>query len=126
MLNDLQGFLGLLIAVVAIGAAAGVGFQRGKIGKLRGELAEADARANRLASDLGETRTDLTDAQGKIETLSADLDSLGRVVTGEAHWTAISGQLEDHDLAAREHWRQQLALLTIIANSAEGTPDDST
>jgi hypothetical protein len=101
MFDSLGSFVTVLIGVLAIAAAAGVGFQRGLITRLREDVAG------------------LLNVREENKELRRDLDALGRVVTGEAHWTAISHQLEDHDTAAREHWREQLALLTRLAEAAE-------
>ncbi len=111
-MDDLGSFGTLLLAAITLATAAGVGFQRGKIAKLRGELDEADKRANRISAELTDTRTALDQCR-------SDLDALGRVVTGEAHWNAISDQLGDHDKAAREHWRAQLEILSKVAEVVE-------
>jgi uncharacterized protein YigA (DUF484 family) len=101
MFDNLGTFVTLLIGVLAIAAAGGTGWQRGRISQLR------------------ERVSDLEGVRDENKELRRDLDALGRVVTGEAHWTAISSQLHDHDVAAREHWTAQLALLTRLAKAAE-------
>lgn len=110
MFTDAQSFIGLLIAVVAIAAAAGTGWQRGKIAKLNADLDAADRRADRLSGQLEETNAALEKQTEVCAGIRRDHDALSRVVTGDAHFTAISLQLAD-----------VLALLRALAGRTEGS-----
>jgi hypothetical protein len=112
METSLGDFVILLLSVITLATAAGVGFQRGVIGRLRGDVSEAAARADRLAVELAESRT--TSAQ-----LRTDLDALSRVVTGEAHWVAIGDKLDEHHSDAQGHWRRNDETLERIARAVE-------
>lgn len=105
-------FVLVLLSVITLATAAGVGFQRGKIAKLNSDLAEADARATRLEKALADTRLELA-------TATTDLAALGRVVTGEAHWVAIGQQLDHHHDEAMTHWTAEQDTLTRIAETLE-------
>lgn len=105
-------YAGLLLAVITLATAAGVGFQRGKIAKLKSDAAEADARAERLSLELRDT-------QALLHKTQTDLDALTRVVTGEAHWTAIGNTLDEHHHESTTHWSKQNELLTRIAELLE-------
>lgn len=105
-------YAGLLLSLITIATACGVGFQRGKIAQLRGELTEADARADRLASELKDT-------QSNLDNTRTQLDALAKVVTGEAHWTAISRTLDDHHRKAEEHWTHEQELLARVVELLE-------
>jgi hypothetical protein len=111
-MGTLTSVVTLLLAVITLSTAAGVGFQRGKIGQLRGEVNEQTERADRLTVELSESRHETAG-------LRRDLDALGRVVTGEAHWVAIAGQLETHHEAAAAHWTAQQASLDRLASILE-------
>lgn len=111
-LTPLSTFVLLLLSVITLATAAGVGFQRGKIAKLRGDVTEAEERATRLERTLTETRTELALAR-------TDLQALGRVVTGEAHWIAIGDQLETHHTEAMQHWEGEQSTLERIALAVE-------
>lgn len=113
--TTLGDFVILLLSVITLATAAGVGFQRGVIGRLRGDVTEAAARADRLAIELAESRSD-----GKQ--LRADLDALSRVVTGEAHWVAIGSKLDEHHEDAQTHWRRNDETLERIARAVERRP----
>jgi hypothetical protein len=105
-------FATLLLAVIALGAAAGVGFQRGKIGRLETDLERETKRGDRAEKRVGDVEAELHQCQ-------SDLAALGRVVTGEAHWTAISHMLEEHHGDATEYWRRHGELLERIAEIVE-------
>lgn len=113
--NDAGSFATLLLAVITLSTAAGVGFQRGKIGQLRGELAEEHERSDRQAAELRESRAETA----KLRT---DLDALGRVVTGEAHWVAIGHQLTEHHQESLLRWGHMEEALERIAAATEGQP----
>lgn len=105
-------FVVLLLAVITLGTAAGVGLQRGKISRLRGDVTESEERADRFEKLLLEARTEL--AQTKT-----DLAALGRVVTGEAHWVAIGDKLDHHHDEAMIQWKRERDALERIAVAVE-------
>lgn len=107
-------YAGWILAIITLATAAGVGFQRGKIAQLRGELTEADARADRLASELSDTQT-------KLASTNTQLEALAKVVTGEAHWTAISHTLDEHHLKAEQHWTNEQQLLQRVVQLLEAS-----
>lgn len=111
-MDQFTTYAGLLLAVITLATAAGVGFQRGKIARLRGELAESDARSARLADELRDT-------QANLEKTSTELAALTRVVTGEAHWTAIGQTLDEHHSEATDHWRRERGLLERVVQLLE-------
>lgn len=114
-LTPASTFILLLLSVITLATAAGVGFQRGKIAKLNSDLTESDARATRLERALADTRTELATAQ-------TDLAALGRVVTGEAHWIAIGEQLDHHHQEAMTQWKRERDALERIAVAVESSP----
>lgn len=114
-LTPLSTFVLLLLSVITLATAAGVGFQRGKIAKLRGDVTEATDRADRLEKALIDARADLATTQ-------TDLAALGRVVTGEAHWIAIGEQLDHHHKEAMQQWQRERDALERIAVAVEGSP----
>lgn len=116
MLSDGAGaFATLLLAVITLSTAAGVGFQRGKIGQLRGELAEEHERSDRQAGELREARAE-------TEQLRTDLNALGRVVVGEAHWVAIGRQITEHHEESLRRWTHMEDAVERIASVLEGRP----
>ena len=108
-LGDFGTFATLLLAVIALGAAAGVGFQRGKIGRLEKDLDRANGRADRA-----EQRVEKL--EGDLHQCRSDLDALSRVVTNEAHVTAIGHQLDEHHEEAMKQWRKQDTVLEKVAD----------
>lgn len=106
-------FVTLLLTVITLSTAAGVGFQRGKIGQLRGELSEERDRRERQGHEL-------IDARAETEQLRTDLDALGRLVTGEAHWVSIGHDLAEHHQESVRRWERMEGILERIASAIEG------
>lgn len=111
-MDNLGNFVTVLLAVITLSTAAGVGFQRGKIGRLRGELNEAHSKSDRLSGEVGQLRDD----NGRLR---SDLEALSRVVTGEIHWTAIGHQLDEHHTDSVQHWERHEELLKRMAEIVE-------
>lgn len=99
--------LSIALTVSTVGTLAGLGLLRGTVTNLREQL--RDERD--LSASLRQQRTE---DRSKIDQLTTDLNALGRVVTGEAHWIAIGQQLDVHHDAAAEHWRIERDLLTDV------------
>jgi hypothetical protein len=96
-MDDIGKILTLALVVLTLATAAGFGLQRGRISDLNGRLKEAD-------EELVRKDRRLTEAEAKVLKLETDLDALARVVTGEAHWTAIGEKLDLHHQEAETHW----------------------
>lgn len=94
---DLGTLLSTALAVVALATAAGLGLMRGTVTNLREQL--ADTRASNA-----EMRQERAEDRAEIATLHTQLDALGKVVTGEVHWLAISDLLDEHHGEARAYW----------------------
>lgn len=97
-MDDIGKLLTLALAVLAIATAAGFGLQRGRIADLQGRLKDSD-------EELARKERRLTEAEAEVLKLKTDLGALARVVTGEAHWTAIGEKLDLHHEEAETHWR---------------------
>lgn len=104
------------LAVVSVGTLTGLGLLRGVVTNLREQLHDE----RELNASL---RLRRTEDEAAIAQLQTDLNALGRVVTAEAHWIAVSEALETHHNAvtghweaAAAHWRDELTLLRRIAD----------
>lgn len=116
---DLGSLLTTALGVLAIATAAGLGLMRGTVTNLRESL--ADSRA-----DNADLRARQAEHKTKIDQQATQLEALGKVVTGEVHWMAISGLLDEHHDEARAHWRkaetvnaEMLAALRAIRAASE-------
>lgn len=109
---DWQNVISVGATIVALTTLAGLGLLRGTVIGLREQL--NDERA--LTKSLRERRDEDT---RKIAQLTTDLDALGRVVTGEAHWIAIAHQLDEHHGVAVQHWTVEQQLLTEIRENTK-------
>lgn len=118
-MDDLGRILNIVLAVVSIGALGGVGYVRGRVGDLREQL--KDAR-----EEIGDLDRRLTKVTAERDQTANDLDALGRVVTGEAHWVAIGTQLDTHHTEATTHWTKDERLLgDILAAIRRLAPRDT-
>lgn len=110
MFDNLGNFLQVASGILVISSLAGLGLMRGTIVNLRENLADARAEIADKDRRITQLETDRTVDRG-------DLDALRRVVTGEAHWTAIEQKLEQHHDAAVHHWQADEELLGMILQS---------
>jgi hypothetical protein len=113
-MDDFMRLLTLVLTVVTIATACGLGLQRGRIASLQSQLDDSRkeiADKDRRLSDAERSGTEQAAEMGRLRT---DLGALGRVVTGEAHWTAIGHKLDEHHDAAAEHWETNDLLLKEI------------
>ena len=62
---------------------------------LRESIEDRDKRISGLEGRLSDLELSLTKEQSAHEITRRDLDALGRVVTGEAHWVAIEQKIDD-------------------------------
>lgn len=104
--------IGLTVSTVA--TLAGLGLLRGTVTNLREQLRDERDLA-------GSLRQRLTEADSRLEVLSNDLNALGRVVTGEAHWIAIGQQLDQHHDEARAHWQVEAQLLRDVLDALKAS-----
>jgi hypothetical protein len=74
----------------------------------REEIADKDRRLTKVTTEAQQLRT--------------DLDALSRVVTGEAHWTAIGDKLDEHHRDAEGHWTDEKTLLEEIRDRLPAPP----
>jgi chromosome segregation ATPase len=113
--EDLGRLLNIALAVVAIATLGGFGYVRGRIGDLRDQL--KDAR-----EEIADKDRRLTKVTTEAQQLRTDLDALSRVVTGEAHWTAIGDKLDEHHRDAEGHWTDEKTLLEEIRDRLPAPP----
>ncbi len=106
-MDDVTGLITLALAVVTLATAAGLGLQRGRIASLQGQLDESDKELKRV-------KDRHTEAIAELKVVRADLEALGRVVTGEAHWVAIGDKLDVHHAEATAHWTNDERILAEI------------
>lgn len=106
-MEDFMRLLTVALAIVSIATLAGLGLLRGVVTGLRENL--KDAR-----DEIADKDRRLSAAEATVVRLTNDLDALGRVVTGEAHWVAIGSKLDEHHSEASEHWANGESLLADI------------
>lgn len=99
-----SGTLQTALSIFALASLVGLGLLRGTVTNLRENL--KDAR-----EEIADKDRRLTAVEAENGRLRNDLDALGRVVTGEAHWTAIGELLTHHHDEASGHWQQGEELL---------------
>ena len=107
MFSDFTAWLTTALGIMSIASLAGVGLLRGAVLQLRERLAEERTSNESL-------RRQRADDHAEIAQLKADLGALTRVVTGEAHWTAIGEALDEHHDDAKSHWSKEVAVLEQI------------
>lgn len=96
-MNDFSTILQIALATLSIASLTGVGWTWGRVRGLEQRATSSEAEAVALRARVG-------DRDQTITTLQADIDALGRVVTGEAHLVALGHQIEEHHEAAEGHW----------------------
>jgi chromosome segregation ATPase len=117
--NDFSTFATLLLAVITLGAAFGIGFQRGKIAKLRGERDEERDRADRADARADRHEAEVKKLEEEVHSCREELEALGRAVRHEAEWIAVGDLLDRHHAEAKEHWQDQSGVLKQIAEIVE-------
>lgn len=118
-MESAQDFITLLLGVIVLSTAAGVGFQRGKIGQLRGELTEEQNRSEKLGERMETAQQDAHKARAEVRQLRGDLEALGREVRGEDYWRGLGAELHDHNEKAEAHWVAERQVLDRIAAAVE-------
>jgi hypothetical protein len=109
---DVQTAISIVLGVIAVSTAAGLGLLRGTVVGLREQLDDE----RKLSTSL---RAQRTEDRALIVRLQGDLEALGRVVTGEAHWIAIGQELTEHHDAAVSHWEVERGLLREIRDNTQ-------
>lgn len=109
---DVGNLLTTVLAVLAITTAGGLGLMRGTVTNLRENL--RDAR-----DEIQDKDRRLTECEKRTTQLSSDLDALSRVVTGEAHWVALEGQLEEHHREAMAGIKRIIAAIEQVPEQVE-------
>jgi hypothetical protein len=91
--------LGVGVAALAIFAIIAAGIAAMRTADVKG-LREANndlrGRVGDLEGERNDAETRLSEEKLRHKATRADLESLGRVITGEAHWVAIESQLTSH------------------------------
>lgn len=82
-----------LAAIIAAGVAATV---YGTVRTLRQAIGDRDKRIEGLEGRVTDLEADLAQEKAEHTVTRGDLDALKKVVTGEAHWVAIEGQIDAH------------------------------
>ncbi len=108
-MDNLAGLLTTIFAVTTILAAAIAGLVWGVVRTLRESNADLRGRVADLESKRAEDHA-------QIAELRADNAALGRLKTGEAHWTALRETLTQHHKQAQSHWGKEEALLMAVAD----------
>lgn len=90
-----------LTAVLTITTVIGLAFSGLQVGNAK-NLRDAN-------KDLRDARDDLEKERDRLKALSAqqasDLVALGRVITAEAHLTALGDRLDEHHEEAKHYWQ---------------------
>lgn len=114
MTAHLSSLLSTGLAVLSISTLAGLGLLRGTVTNLREQLKDARDEIKSLKDGRDEAKTENA-------VLTADLEALKRVVTGEVHWVTLEHQLEEHHNESESHWITTEQLLIRIRDSLESS-----
>lgn len=115
---DFENLLTAALAVLALATAGGYGLLRGRVSALRDELKdEREGRASERET-IRELRASLVAAQAEVAALRIDVEAIGKVARGEAHWVAVGEQLDTHHAKSVEHWMRDeelgAAMLAVL------------
>ena len=99
-MDQLVTILNIALAVAAITAVGGVGFLRGTVTNLRGQLQDADREISKLKEKRVEDRA-------LIEQQAADIGALQRLKTGQDSLVRLDALLREHNQKAFEHWQRE-------------------
>lgn len=107
-MGDLPGLLQAIFGVVAIIAGGAATALFVSVQTLRASIEDRDKRIEGLEGRLTDVEADLAKEQTAHQGTQRDLESVTRVVTGEAHWVALEGRTE-----------QIFAVVTTIAETLD-------
>lgn len=111
-----NGLLSTIFGAAALVAAALAGLTWGTVKTLREGGADLRSRVDDLEKEQARDKA-------KIAELESENAALGRLVTGEVHWTALTDLLNVHHSEARAHWDDVLLILRRI-EARGGPPHD--
>lgn len=92
---DLGGVLQAVFAATTIISGGIAAMMFVSVRTLRESIEDRDKRITGLEGRVNDLELSLTKEQGAHEITRRDLDALGRVVTGEAHWVAIEQKVDE-------------------------------
>lgn len=95
MFDGLGSFVQAALGIIAIASLAGVALQRANVKGLRERLDDYDKEVAEKDRRLTDAELEIAKLHALNETQKHDLEALGRVVTGEAHWEAVTSRLEE-------------------------------
>lgn len=119
-MHSLGGLLETALAIISIATLAGLGLMRGDTIRLRENLKDAREEISDKDRRLTEAEAQIDKQATQIRGQAHDLEALGRVVTGEAHWIAIGEKLDNHHREAKAHWENDERLLGDISRRLGG------
>jgi chromosome segregation ATPase len=111
---DFWNVVSAAAAVVSIATVAGFSLQRGRVVSLRADLGDARGKIAEQRDEIDDLRSDRETDRQTISQQSSDIALLQRMVTGEAHWQAISDVLDHHHQSAERHWSGTQSSLDAI------------
>lgn len=106
-MDQLVTILNIALAVAAITAVGGVGFLRGTVTNLRGQLQDADREISKLKEKQVEDRA-------LIEQQASDIGALQRLKTGQEHLVRLDALMREHNEKAFEHWKREERMFTHV------------
>lgn len=102
---DIWNVITAAAAIVSIATVAGLSLQRGRVVALRGDLSDARGKIEEQRGEIDDLKVQREADRTLIERQRSDIQLLQRMVTGEAHWQAISDLLDHHHEQAEDHWK---------------------
>lgn len=118
------------LAALTIGSMAAVGFTYGTVNRLRARVTDAESGYAQMKSERDEERTERARERAEdrslIDQQAAKITVLEGVVTGEAHWAALTSMLSGHHEAAMAHWEAAEETMTKIAVALAAFPKEET
>ena len=107
--SGIVGAIGAIAAGVAMALLATVRTLRESLSDLRSRVDDLEKERDGLKVRIAEKEVAHRETQ-------RDLETLKKVVTGEAHWVSIESQLADHHRQALSSWERILAIVQDLAH----------
>lgn len=114
MFDNLGHLIQTALGVFAIASLAGLGLMRTTVTNLRENLKDAREEIGDKDRRLSAAEAEIVKLNARATSQANDLNALGRVVTGEAHWVAIGQKLDEHHSEAVTHWSVDEEKLSAI------------